>query len=159
MTSSCCNAFGVTLALCWCPQSSAARWHNLHGTSVPQYFSSGDFLPTQPVYVSPSHWPAPCYHRKILSFRFLTLGYMSLYRIICLPTSYKWEAVVLQEETTGGLLLRDKVHFTVNNMLQVALGKFRTRYDLCQLFEQNLPPPVNTSVLYISRCGRGTSFN
>lgn len=88
----------------------------------------------------------------VKSFRFLTPVCMSLYKIICLPTSYKWEAVVLQEETTWGLSLRDKVHFTVNNTMQVALGRCRRWYDLCQLFEQNLPTPINTLVLRVLFC-------
>lgn len=97
--------------------------------------------------------PSPITEKAcVKSFSFPTPGYMSLYKIICLPTSYKWEAVVLQEETTWGLPLRDKVCFTLNNTLQVALGRCRIWYHLWQLFEQNLPTPINTLLLHILFC-------
>lgn len=36
--------------------------------------------------------------------------------------------------------------------MQVALGSCRRWYDLCQLFEQNLPTPINTLVLRVLFC-------
>ena len=99
--------------------------------------------------------PSPITDKScVKSFRFLTPGYMSLYKTVCLLPSHKWEAVVLQEETTWELSLRDKVHVTVNNMTQAALGRCRRWYDLCQLFEQNLPTPVNTLALHIFCFGK-----
>lgn len=39
---------------------------------------------------------------------------------------------------------------SLNNPLQVTLGRCRRWYDLCQLFEQNLP--INTLVLHTLFC-------